>query len=326
MKQQLSQLYFDNPWAFALLLIPILMLLWHYIGASRFKTTQVVSSIGGIPLHMKSTKLRIQKCLPFIYAFSALFLVIAIARPKGNTEGISIVLATDISGSMSANDLKPNRLVAALNVADKFIVSRPYDRIGLVVFKAEAYTQCPITTDHDALLEQLAKLKPEILTDGTAIGLGLGTAVARLKESKSKSKVIVLLTDGASNSGFLKPEAAAEMAAQEGIRVYTIAIGTKGSYSENFDPTTGMINRIKTDFDESLLKKIAETTRGKYYNATDNKTLQDVFTSIDVLEKNIIRDDKLSKKEERFHLFAIISFVLFIIGFVLQHTYLKSIS
>jgi Ca-activated chloride channel family protein len=278
-----------------------------------------------MPTQFYSRKLFLKKNLFFLYLISIVLLIICIARPQGSAEGISIVISLDISGSMAAQDLQPNRLGAALHVANDFIQSRPKDRIGLVVFKAEAFTQCPITTDHEALLEQLSKLQPQVLIDGTAIGLGLGTSVARLKESKSKSKVIILLTDGSNNAGFLDPETAADMAVKEHIRVYTIAIGNKNYTMEMYNPLTGQNELVKMDFDEALLKSIAKKTNAKFYNASDNNKLNEIFNDIDLLEKNMILDDKYAKQEELFYPLAILSLLIFLLAVILENTYLKTI-
>lgn len=319
-------MHFENDWAWYLLLIPLLLLVLHVWKLRKNATSYNLSTLQGLPVNLNSSKVKWQRMIPFIYILSMLFVIICIARPKGSTEGISIVIATDISGSMGAQDLKPNRLAAALNVADEFIQNRPNDRIGLVVFKAEAFTQCPITTDHDALLEQLSKLRLDVLTDGTAIGLGLGTAVARLKESKSKSKVVILLTDGANNAGFLDPETAADMAKTENIRVYTIAVGIQNFTQEYFNEETGQYETIKLEFDEKVLQMIAKKTNGKFYNASNNNKMKEIFKDIDLMEKNIVLEDKNAKQDELFYPFAFVAMLLFMLAFILQKTYLKSIS
>lgn len=319
-------MHFENAWAWYLLALPLVLGLWYSFALRKQYGVVTLSTLQGLGTKLDSAKLRMRRWLPYFYLLVMLLIIICIARPKGSSEGISIVIATDISGSMGAQDLRPNRLAAALQVAEDFIKSRPRDRIGLVVFKAEAFTQCPITTDHDALLEQLSKLQPYVLTDGTAIGLGLGTAVSRLKESKSKSKVIILLTDGANNAGFLDPETASEMAKVEKIRVYTIAVGNKNTLMEQIDPATGQVMLGQSDFDEKLLKSIATKTNGKFYNASDNGKLEQIFKDIDLLEKNIVLEDKFSKSEELFFPFALLAFIILVLLIILQTTYLKSIS
>ena len=322
----LKNMQFENDWAWYLLIIPILLLLLHLWKLRNNVTSYALSTLQGLPQKLETPKVKLQKIIPYLYLLSMTLVIACIARPKGSAEGISIVIATDISGSMGAQDLKPNRLAAALKVANDFIQNRPKDRIGLVVFKAEAFTQCPITTDHDALLEQLSKLQLNVLTDGTAIGLGLGTAVARLKESKSKSKVIILLTDGANNAGFLDPETAADMAKTENIRVYTIAVGIQDYMAEYYNDQTGQMETIKLEFDEKVLQMIAKKTNGKYYNASDNNKMEAIFKDIDLMEKNIILEDENSKQDELFYPFAFVALILFLVAFILQNTYLKSIS
>lgn len=321
----IKNMHFHNPWAGYLLIIPLLLLLWKIFLAEKFRHQVSISSLASMPSKFYSRKLFLKKNIFYLYLISIVLIILSIARPQGSAEGISIVLTLDISGSMGAQDLKPNRLGAALRVADDFIQSRPKDRIGLVVFKAEAFTQCPITTDHEALLEQLSKLQPNVLTDGTAIGLGLGTAVARLKESKSKSKVIILLTDGSNNAGFLDPETAADMAVKEHIRVYTISVGNKNYAMEMYNPLTGQNEIVKMDFDEALLKSIAKKTNAKFYNASDNNKLNEIFKDIDLLEKNLILDDKYAKQEELFYPFAMLAFFIFLVLIILENTYLKTI-
>lgn len=326
MIEYLKNLQFENNWAWYLLIIPILLLAWNYLVSRRVAQPVKLASLKGMPAVLHSRKLGLKKLLPFIYLLVVVLLIFCIARPRGNSEGISVVLSLDISGSMGAQDLRPNRLAAALNVAEDFIKSRPQDRIGLVVFKAEAFTQCPITTDHDALLEQLSKLQPNVLLDGTAIGVGLGTAVARLVESKSTSKVVILLTDGANNAGFLDPDVAADMAKNEHIRVYTILLGNKDVPMEMFNPMTGQNEIVKMEFDEELLQRIAKKTNGKSYNAADNNKLQQIFKDIDLLEKNIIKNDKFSKHDELFYAIAILALIILLLALILDLTYLKSIS
>lgn len=322
----LKDIQFDNEWAWYLMLIPILMSIWFWFMQKKSFKPYTISTLSGLNSNNHSKKLFLKKYLPILPILASVFIIICIARPRGSTEGISIVLSLDISGSMAAEDLYPNRLEAALSVAEKFIQSRPKDRIGLVVFKAEAFTQCPITTDHDALLEQLSKLQLNVLSDGTAIGLGLGTAVARLKESKSKSKVIILLTDGVNNAGFLDPTVAADLASDESIRVYTIAVGRKDYPMQNYDPLTGQTYTVKSEFDEELLKNISKKTNGKFYNASDNFKMEEIFKDIDLMEKNIILDDQFSKKNELFSPFALVAILLLLVYFILQYSYLKSIS
>lgn len=216
-------------------------------------------------------------------------LIVILARPQStnswsnsSTEGIDIMLAMDISGSMLAQDLKPNRLEAAKDVAASFINGRPNDNIGLVVFSAESFTQCPLTTDHTVLLNLFKDIQSGMIQDGTAIGLGLVNAVSRIKDSHAKSKVIILLTDGSNNAGEIAPVTAAEIAKTFGVRVYTIGVGTKGMAPYPFQTAFGVqYQNIPVEIDEATLKQIASTTGGQYFRATDNASLKEIYSEID---------------------------------------------
>ena len=216
-------------------------------------------------------------------------LIVILARPQStnswsnsSTEGIDIMLAMDISGSMLAQDLKPNRLEAAKDVAASFINGRPNDNIGLVVFSAESFTQCPLTTDHTVLLNLFKDIQSGMIQDGTAIGLGLANAVSRIKDSHAKSKVIILLTDGSNNAGEIAPVTAAEIAKTFGVRVYTIGVGTKGMAPYPFQTAFGVqYQNIPVEIDEATLKQIASTTGGQYFRATDNASLKEIYSEIE---------------------------------------------
>jgi Ca-activated chloride channel family protein len=258
-------------------------------------------------------------------------LIIALARPQSSlswqdttTEGIDIVIASDISGSMLAEDFKPNRLEAGKNIAIDFIQNRPNDRIGLVVFSGESFTQCPLTIDHSVLVNLYADIKNGMIEDGTAIGMGLATAVNRLKDSEAKSKVVILLTDGSNNSGSIPPVTAAEIAKQFGVRVYTVGIGTNGYAPYPVQTPMGVqYQRMKVDIDEGTLSKIATITGGKYFRATNNSALKDIYEQIDKLEKAKIDVTQYRKKTERFLPFAIIALALLSLEFLTRNTLLK---
>ena len=245
-------------------------------------------------------------------------LIIVLARPQKTdkyqnvtTEGIDIVLTQDISGSMLSRDFKPDRLEAAKNIATEFISGRPYDRIGLVVFSGVSFTQCPLTTDHAVLINLLREIQSGMIEDGTAIGMGLATAVSRIKDSKAKSKVIILLTDGVNNRGEIAPETAAEIAKTFGIRVYTIGVGTQGMAPYPVQTPFGIqYQDIPVEIDEAILQKIAETTGGKYFRATDNDSLEKIYKEIDKLEKSKIDVKQFSRKEEKYLLPALFAFCL----------------
>jgi len=258
-------------------------------------------------------------------------LILALARPQSSlswqnstTEGIDIMIASDISGSMLAEDFQPNRLEAGKNIAIDFIRNRPDDRIGLVIFSGESFTQCPLTIDHDVLINLYADVKYGMIDDGTAIGMGLATAVNRLKGSEAKSKVIILLTDGSNNMGSIPPLTAAEIAKDFGIRVYTVGIGTHGFAPYPVQTPFGVqYQKIPVDVDEGTLTKIANATGGKYFRATDNQTLRNIYDQIDKLEKAKIDVTQFHKKTELFFPFALIALFLLSLEFILKNTLLR---
>ena len=272
--------------------------------------------------------------VPFILRTLAIaILIVILARPQStnswqnsSTEGIDIVLAMDISTSMLAQDLKPNRLEASKDVASSFINGRPNDNIGLVVFAAESFTQCPLTTDHTVLLNLFKDIQPGIIQDGTAIGLGLANAVSRIKDSQAKSKVIILLTDGVNNTGEIAPVTAAEIAKTFGIRVYTIGVGTQGEAPYPFQTAFGIqYQNVPVEIDEQTLKQMAATTGGQYFRATDNASLKEIYSEIDKMEKTKISVQEYSKKQEEYKNWAILLFVLLLIEILLRNTLLRNI-
>jgi Ca-activated chloride channel family protein len=243
------------------------------------------------------------------------------------TEGIDIVLTQDISGSMLSRDFKPDRLEAAKNIATEFISGRPYDRIGLVVFSGVSFTQCPLTTDHAVLINLLREIQSGMIEDGTAIGMGLATAVNRIKDSQAKSKVIILLTDGVNNRGEIAPETAAEIAKTFGIRVYTIGVGTHGMAPYPVQTPFGIqYQDIPVEIDEAILQKIAETTGGKYFRATDNDSLEKIYKEIDKLEKSKIDVKQFSRKEEKYLLPALFAFCLLMLEITARNTIFKNLT
>ncbi len=261
-------------------------------------------------------------------------LIIVLARPQKTdkyqdvtTEGIDIVLTQDISGSMLSRDFKPDRLEAAKNIATEFISGRPYDRIGLVVFSGVSFTQCPLTTDHAVLINLLREIQSGMIEDGTAIGMGLATAVNRIKDSQAKSKVIILLTDGVNNRGEIAPETAAEIAKTFGIRVYTIGVGTQGMAPYPVQTPFGIqYQDIPVEIDEAILQKIAETTGGKYFRATDNDSLEKIYKEIDKLEKSKIDVKQLIRKEEKYLLPALVAFCLLMLELAARNTIFKNLT
>jgi Ca-activated chloride channel family protein len=261
-------------------------------------------------------------------------LIIALARPQStdefqdvSTEGIDIVLTLDISGSMLARDFRPDRLEASKDVATEFISGRPYDRIGLVVFSGESFTQCPLTTDHAVLINLLREIQSGMIEDGTAIGMGLANAVNRIKDSEARSKVIILLTDGVNNRGEIAPATAAGIAKTFGVRVYTIGVGTQGMAPYPVQTPFGIqYQDMPVEIDEAILREIAQTTGGRYFRATDNDKLVEVYNEIDKLEKSKIDVRQFSRKEEKFLTPAIVAFCLLMIEMLLRLTVLRKLT
>jgi Ca-activated chloride channel homolog len=261
-------------------------------------------------------------------------LIIVLARPQktdkfqnSTTEGIDIILTLDISGSMLARDFKPDRLEASKNVATEFISGRPYDRIGLVVFSGESFTQCPLTTDHAVLVNLMREIKSGMIEDGTALGNGLATAVNRIKDSQAKSKVIILLTDGVNNRGEVAPSTAADIAKTFGVRVYTIGVGTQGTAPYPVQTPFGMqYQNMPVEIDEGILRDIATKTGGKYFRATDNNKLVQVYDEIDKLEKSKIDERQFTRREEKFLLPALIAFILLALDVVIRQTFYKNLT
>lgn len=261
-------------------------------------------------------------------------LIVVLARPQAtdrfqnvSTDGIDIVLALDISVSMLARDFKPDRLEASKDVATEFISGRPYDRMGLVVFSGESFTQCPITTDHAVLINLMREIQSGMIEDGTAIGMGLATAINRIKDSEAKSKVIILLTDGVNNRGEIAPATAAGIAKSYGIRVYTIGVGTQGVAPYPVQTPFGIqYQDMQVEIDEEMLKEIASETGGVYFRATDNNKLVQVYNEIDKLEKSKIDVRQFSRKEEKYIIPAIAAFLVLIIEIILRNTLLKNLT
>jgi len=271
-----------------------------------------------------------------LFAFRTLaiaLLIFVLARPQTtdkfqnmSTEGIDIVLALDISGSMLARDFRPDRLEASKNVATEFISGRPYDRIGLVVFSGESFTQCPLTTDHAVLVNLLREIQSGMIEDGTAIGMGLATAVNRIKDSEAKSKVIILLTDGVNNRGEIAPATAAGIAKTYGIRVYTIGVGTQGVAPYPVQTPYGMqYQDMQVEIDEGILREIAQETGGKYFRATDNNKLVQVYNEIDKLEKSKIDVRQFSRKDEKYHPIALFAICLLGLEIFARNTILRNL-
>jgi Ca-activated chloride channel family protein len=328
----MNNFIFINTEFFFLLFIPIALFIWYFF-KSKKNTGEIVFS----DLHsLEKTKTIKNKLIHLIYLFkicALILLIIALARPQSSTnweesttEGIDIILSMDISGSMLAEDLKPNRLEASKEVAMDFISKRANDRVGLVIFSGESFTQCPLTTDHNVLINLFKDVKSGMVEDGTAIGMGLATAVNRLKESDAISKVIILLTDGVNNKGVVAPFTAAEIAKKFGIRVYTIGVGTEGYAPYPFQTPFGIqYQDVEVQIDEETLQNIATVTDGKYFRATNNSKLKEIYKDIDKLEKSKIEVTEFHKRSEEFNKFAIPALLLLVLGFILEKTYLKQL-
>jgi Ca-activated chloride channel homolog len=329
-----SSVKFAHPWLFAL--IPILIVgfgIWYYFAYKKQYATITLSSVKGLENH-HSARGRLKAVLPFLRLLSLIALIVALARPqstnvdeKTSTLGIDIVISVDISGSMLARDFKPDRLQATKKVARTFIENRPSDRIGLVVFAGESFTQVPITTDHKVVLSQLDKIEYGMLKDGTAIGMGLGSALNRLKDSNSKSKVVILMTDGENNAGLIDPITATEAAVQFGVKVYTIGVGSKGqALMPAYILPNGELKfeYMPVNIDEELLTTIADMTGGKYFRAKDEKELMDIYNEIDQLEKTEIESSRSVRVSEKFHPFALLAIIFLLLEMTLRFTVLRS--
>jgi len=320
-----------NPYYLYLLLLLIPAVAWYVMRRkNRFATLQVSNSFAFEGLK-RSWKNRLEH-VPFVLRMMAFVLIILVlCRPQSSnsfqnvtTEGIDIVIALDISSSMLSEDLRPNRLEAAKKVASNFISGRPNDNIGLVLFAAESFTQCPLTTDHTVLLNLFGSIKSGLIEDGTAIGLGLANAVSRIKDSQAKSKVIILLTDGSNNRGDIDPITAAEIAKTFGIRVYTIGVGRKGKAPYPFQTAYGIqYQNIDVDIDEPPLRQIAQTTGGEFYRATSTNSLSSIYQKIDQLEKTKMNVHEYSKKHEEYRIFAIGALLVLLLEILLRNTILR---
>ena len=325
---------FANPTYLYLLLLLIPMIGWYIYKLRKSQASLQVSSTEAFEVAGAVSWKVYLRHVPFVLRTLAIaLLIVVLARPQSTdswqnstTEGIDIVMAMDISTSMLAEDLKPNRLEAAKDVAASFINGRQNDNIGLVVFAAESFTQCPLTIDHGVLLNLFKDIQPGIIQDGTAIGLGLANAVSRIKDSQAKSKVIILLTDGVNNTGEIAPVTAAEIAKTFGIRVYTIGVGTQGEAPYPIPTVFGIqYQNVPVEIDEQVLKQIASTTGGQYFRATDNASLKEIYSEIDQMEKTKISVQEFSKKQEEYKNWALIVFALLLVEVLLRNTLLRNI-
>jgi len=322
---------FAHPGFFWLFVLIPVIAGWYIWRERKLYGYLSLSAVKGFALPRKSLLPMFRHSGIVLRCLALAVLIVAISRPQSSlswqnstTEGIDIVIASDISGSMLAEDFTPNRMEAGKNIAIDFIKNRPNDRIGLVIFSGESFTQCPLTIDHEVLINLFKDIKNGMIDDGTAIGMGLATAVNRLKESDTKSKVIILLTDGSNNTGSIPPITAAEIAKQFGVRVYTVGLGTRGMAPYPVQTPMGIqYQRVPVDVDEGTLTKIAEITGGKYFRATNNSTLKNIYDQIDKLEKAKIDVTQYHKKTELFFPFALIALGFLLLEFVLKNTVFK---
>ena len=329
---------FVNKEYFFLLLLLIPYVMWYFLYRKKTEPTMRMSDTYAYQFAPKSWRIRLIHLPMLLRTLTMVMIICVLARPQTHTswgnktvEGIDIMLAMDVSTSMLAEDLKPNRIEAAKNVAGEFIAGRPNDNIGLAIFAGEAFTQCPMTTDHQSLLNLLHNVRTDIaarglIQDGTAIGMGLANAVSRLKDSKTKSKIVILLTDGSNNSGDLSPLTSAQIAKSLGIRVYTIAVGTNGvaPYPMIVGGSTQYIN-MRADVDTKTLNQIAAQTDGNFYRATNTAELKKIYKDIDKLEKTKLDVKKFSKYFEAFQPFALIAVLSLLLEILLRITVFRRI-
>ena len=330
----MHNIVFENGWFLWFLLLIPLLTAWYLYRQGRANAPVKLSTAGFLADSHKTFRHYLRHIL-FVLRLAVIALVIVIiARPQNvdrwqssTTEGIDIVLALDVSGSMLARDFSPDRLEASKNVATEFISGRPYDRIGLTVFSGESFTECPLTTDHAVLINLLREVKSGIIEDGTAIGVGLATAINRIKDSDAISKVIILLTDGVNNMGSIDPMTAAEIAKTFGIRVYTIGVGSRGYADYPVQTPFGIrYQKMQVEIDEALLEHIADLTGGRYFRAVDNSSLEQVYSEIDKLEKSKIETREHSKREEVFMPLALAAVIMLTIELLLRYLLMKNMS
>ncbi len=329
----MKSLVFANPaFLYLLGLIPVIVI--FHIWKSRIGSASIkISSLS--PFHSSGKPLRwyLRELLFVMRLLALALLIIVIARPQSanewqqvNSEGIDIVICVDASGSMQARDFKPNRLEASKDVASQFINGRQGDRFSLVVFSAESFTQCPLTSDKATLLNLMNEIRFGMIDDGTAIGMGLATSVNRLKDSQAKSKVVILITDGVNNSGMISPLTAADIAKQFNIRVYTIGVGTMGTAPMPVNTAFGtVLQDVKVEIDEDVLQKIADKTGGQYFRATNNAKLEEIYSEIDKLEKTILDIQKFSKRKDEYFNWLLAAVIILFSEILIRSVFLRNI-
>lgn len=318
-------MFFEYPKLLWLLVIPALLVL-HYIYMELSERRPHMRVSTSVPWTVRGRSfMALLRHVPFILKIFALaMIIVAIARPRSSeemervdTEGIDIVLAMDVSTSMLARDLTPDRISASKDIAIEFIAQRPTDRMGIVVFAGESFTQCPLTTDRATLINLMKEVQTDLIEDGTAIGNGLATAVARMKDSDAKSRVVILLTDGVNNRGEISPQMAAEIAKTYGVRVYTIGVGKEGMAPYPVMTPWGVeVQNVKVEIDEALLEEIAESTGGRYFRATDNTKLAEIYSEINKMEKARTTVDSFPVYKELFGKYALMAMLAILLGLV----------
>ncbi|HET6243662.1 MAG: VWA domain-containing protein [Bacteroidetes bacterium] len=322
-----------NPEFLYLLLVIPIVITWYWFKNTRSTAEIKISGISKLKAIKRDYKVMFRHSLFVLRLAAVILLIIALARPQtrsswknATAEGIDIIISLDVSGSMMAEDFKPNRLEAAKKIAVDFISGRKNDRLGLTIFSGESFTQCPLTTDHAVVKNLMMEVQNGMIKDGTAIGMGLASAVNRLKESEATSKVVILLTDGVNNVGAVAPITAGEIAREFGVRVYTVGIGTKGKAPFPVKTPFGIQYQYEeTDVDEPTLTKIAAITGGKYYRATDNQSLKEIYREIDLLEKSKIDVVEYRKKTESFFPLVLMAGLLLMFEFLFRNTLFRSI-
>ena len=331
----MNKMTFLNPEFFWLFLLIPVVIAWQIWKRKDQTATLKISTLKGF----KKTKSVLTKLKPMLFVFRLLALsslIIAMARPRTvdvssktkTTKGIDIVMSVDVSGSMLAKDFKPNRMEALKDVAENFVKGRPNDRIGLVVYASEAYTKSPVTSDKAVVMDAIRSIKYDnVLQDGTGIGMGLTTAINRLKDSKAKSKIVILMTDGVNNAGFIEPQTASDIAQQYGIKVYTIGIGSNGmaDFPYAIAPNGQFLFRMmKVEIDEALLRSIAKNTGGKYFRAYSNQKLESIYNEINKLETTEIQELKFYDYDEKYRPFALFAGLLLLLELGLRNTLFRS--
>ena len=324
--------FLDKYYLLLLIIIPF-YIAWYVWKQKGLQASLKISTLRGFSKAPVSKKIYLRHSLFVLRVLAITLLIIVLARPQSSnsyrneiTEGIDIVMALDISSSMLAEDFKPNRLEAAKEVAASFVSGRKNDKIGLVIYAGESFTQCPLTTDHRVIQNLFRDIAPGMLEDGTAIGMGLATAVQRIKDSETKSKVVILLTDGVNNAGEIAPITAAEIAKTFDVRVYTVGVGTMGMAPFPVQTVFGkQYQQMEVKIDEELLQGIADMTGGKYFRATDKNKLEAIYEEIDQMEKTRIEVREYTKRKEEYHWFAVMAGLFLLLEIYLRNTVFRNL-